>query len=187
MRVLEAGPARGADVLEEHAVDQPVVLLQVDQPIAIDPEDLADVVLGQGGHAHVMVGALDDDFVGADAGHHVVDPVAALVEVALDLEGGELVGDDADPPARAVGPRAEVAVGEDLGRRLVFVALAERAEPRATRPPAPRHLKSCGRLARSCAMITQRPTIGSFLSSGMVGLLRDGRAVVCKVVLRLAT
>src|SRR5258705_1783068 len=29
-------------------------------------------------------------------------------------------------------------------------------------------LKSCGRFARSCAMITQRPTIGSFLNSGIV-------------------
>ena len=48
VRVLEAGPAGGADVLEEHAVDQPGVLLQVDEPVAIDPEDLADVVLGAG-------------------------------------------------------------------------------------------------------------------------------------------
>ena len=47
VRVLEAGPAGGADVLEEHAVDQPRVLLQVDQPVAVDPEDLADVVLGE--------------------------------------------------------------------------------------------------------------------------------------------
>ena len=47
VRVLEAGPAGGADVLEEHAVDQPVVLLEVDQAVAVDPEDLADVVLGE--------------------------------------------------------------------------------------------------------------------------------------------
>ena len=46
--VLEAGAAGGADVLEHHAVDQPVVLLQVDEPVAVDPEDLADVVLGEG-------------------------------------------------------------------------------------------------------------------------------------------
>ena len=44
VRVLEAGPAGGADVLEEHAVDQPGVVLQVDKPIAINPEDLADIV-----------------------------------------------------------------------------------------------------------------------------------------------
>ena len=181
MRVLEAGPAGGADVLEEHAVDEPGVLLEVDQPIAIDPEDLADVVLGSRvGHADVMRGALDDDLVGADAGHHVVDAVAPLVEVPFDLQGGEPVGDDADPPARAVGPRAAVAVGEDLGRRLVFVPLAERAECRGDRSRGSSDLKSCGRLARSCAMITQRPTIGSFRSSGMVGTSSYG-------LLRLAT
>ncbi len=126
-------PAGGADVLEEHAVDQPVVLLEVDQAIAVGPEDLADVLLGQGGHALVVLGALDDDLVGADAGHHVVDAVAPLVEAPLDLQRGEPVGDDADPPARSVGPRAEAAVGEDLRRRLVLVPLAERAGGRRVR------------------------------------------------------
>ena len=174
MRVLEAGPARGADVLEEHAVDQPVVLLEVDEPIAVSPEDLADIVLAQGGHALVMVGALDDDLVGADAGHHVVDAVAALVEAALDLQGGEPVGDDADPPARPVGPRAEMAVGEDLRRASCLPAPRRTGRPpRLDRPALPRGSRA-GRLARSCAMITQRPTIGSFLSSGMCSLLDGG-------------
>ena len=76
------------------------------------------------GHALVMLGALDDDLVGADAGHHVVDAVAALVEAALDLQGGEPVGDDADPPAGAVGPRAE--------------ARGRRGSPAASCPRAPR-------------------------------------------------
>ena len=125
----------------------------------------------QRGHAGVVARALDDDLVGADAGHHVVDAVAPLVEVAFDLQGGEPVGNDADPPARSVGPRAEVAVGEDLGRRLVLVPLAERADRRRSAGRGASDLKSWGRLARSCAMITQRPTIGSFRSSGMVGLL----------------
>src|SRR5512144_195576 len=39
-------------------------------------------------------------------------------------------------------------------------------------------LKSCGRFARSCAMITQRPTIGSFRSSGMLGLPQEGVGLV---------
>ena len=80
------------------------------------------------GHARVMARALDDDLVRADAVHHVVDAVAALVQAAFDLEGREPVGDDANSPAGAVGPRAEVAIGEDLGRRVVFVPLAERAD-----------------------------------------------------------
>ena len=41
--VLEAGAAGCARVLEKHAVDEAIVAFQVDEPIAIDPEDLADV------------------------------------------------------------------------------------------------------------------------------------------------
>ena len=80
------------------------------------------------GHAGVVLRALDDHLVGADAGHHVVDAVAPLVQVALDLQRGEPVGDDPDPPARPVGPGAEVAIGDDLRRRLVLLPLAERAD-----------------------------------------------------------
>ena len=72
--------------------------------------------------------AFDDDFVGADAVHLVVDAVAALVEVALDLQGGKLVGHDAHAPALFVGLGVAVAVGEDFVRRVVLVALAEGAE-----------------------------------------------------------
>ena len=70
----------------------------------------------------LVVRALDDDFVRADAVHHVVDAVAALVQVAFDLQRRKLVGDDAHPPARPVRPRARLAVGEDFGRRGVLVA-----------------------------------------------------------------
>ena len=77
--------------------------------------------------------ALDDDLVGADAVHLVVDALAALVQLAFDLQGGELVGHDAHAPALLVGPGLAIAVGEDLGRRVAFVPLAERAEDVPTR------------------------------------------------------
>ena len=63
--------------------------------------------------------------MGTDAVHHVVDAVAALVQVAFDLECGEAVRDDANAPAGAVCARAVVAVGDDFGRGVVFVAFAE--------------------------------------------------------------
>ena len=69
----------------------------------------------------------------ADALHHVVDSVAALVEVSFDLERREPVGDDANSPARAVRPRAVVAVGDDLGRGVLFVPFAEWAGGRVSR------------------------------------------------------
>ena len=56
--------------------------------------------------------------MGADAVHLVVDAVAALVEVAFDLQRGKLVRHDADAPAFLVGSGAAFAVGENLMRRV---------------------------------------------------------------------
>ena len=70
---------------------------------------------------------------------------------------------------RQPGPLGRVpwlAIGDDLGRGLVLVPFAERAETRRSQLRRA-GLKSCGRLARSCAMITQRPTIGSLRKSGI--------------------
>ena len=80
-----------------------------------------------------MAGAFDDHLVGADALHHVVDAVAALVQVAFDLEGREAVGDDANSPSGAVGARAVVAVGDDFGGRVLFMSFAEWAGGRVAR------------------------------------------------------
>ena len=71
---------------------------------------------------------LDDDLVGADAAHHVVDAFAALVQLAFDFQGGKLVGHHADSPPFAVALRAGLAIGDDFAGRFVFVAFAERAE-----------------------------------------------------------
>ena len=73
-------------------------------------------------------GRLDDDLVGADAAHHVVDAFAALVQLAFDFQGGELVGHHAHAPALAVALRAGLAIGDDFAGRFVFVSFAERAE-----------------------------------------------------------
>ena len=124
MTVVEAGPSALAHVLEQHAMDQPGVFLEINQPVAIDPEDFPDVVLAEGSHAGMVARALDDHLVRADAGHHVIDSVAPLVEVALDLQRREAVGHDPDPPARSVGAAAKVAIGDDLRRSLVLLALA---------------------------------------------------------------
>ncbi len=72
-----------------------------------------------------MERTFDDDLVSADAVHLVVDPVAALVEIAFHLEGRELIGHDAHPPATLVGPCIAVAIGDDFMGRLVFLAFAE--------------------------------------------------------------
>ncbi len=55
-------------------------------------------------------------------------PSPRLLQVAFDLQGGELVRHHADAPALFVGLGVAIAVGEDLVGRLVLVALAERTE-----------------------------------------------------------
>src|SRR5437868_5941830 len=67
----------------------------------------------------------------ADAVHLVVDALAALVEVGFDLHGRKFVENHVDVPALFVGPRSEVEVGNDLMRRLVFLAFAEGTVRRA--------------------------------------------------------
>ena len=72
-----------------------------------------------------MIGCLDHHFVGADSGHLVEEAFAGRFEVALDPERGKLVRHDAIRPARAVGLPARASLGENLGRRLGLMALAE--------------------------------------------------------------
>ena len=119
------------------------------------------------GHADVVLGALDDDLVGADAGHHVVDPLAPLVQAAPRSSARGTCWGRPGPasPGRWAGPRGR-------GRRGSRAGSCPRAPRRTGRAPASTgdcasRLKSCGRFARSCAMITQRPTIGSLRSSGI--------------------
>src|SRR5208282_603763 len=63
--------------------------------------------------------------------HLVVDALAALVELALDAEGGELVGHNADAPAGLVGLGVAVAIGEDLVRRVLLLSRAKGAQAAA--------------------------------------------------------
>ncbi len=114
-----------------------------------------------------VLGRLDDDLVGADPVHPVVDPLRLPVEVALDLEGGEPVRDDPHLPARA----SWAAATGGGRRRRPRGASCPRGPGRTGTAPAGRgggqRWRSEGRRARSVAMITQRPTIGSLRSSGI--------------------
>src|SRR5437773_1984685 len=111
--------------------------------------------------------------MGADAVHLVINAVAALVEIPFHLESGEFVGYHADAPAFFVGPGVAIAVGDDL-----MGVLSSWPSQKGQKPPSPdwgSGLGATGRLARSVAIITQRPTIGSFRNSG-IGKLRRSLA-----------
>jgi hypothetical protein len=77
-----------------------------------------------------VLGRLDDHLVSADAVHAIVHTVADATDRAFDLESGEFVGDDPNPPAGGVALGAGVAIGQYLRRRVVFLAATKRTERR---------------------------------------------------------
>src|SRR6185437_15135404 len=82
---------------------------------------------GQRRQGLIVGGGLDDDFVGADAVHFVVDAVPLAREVAFHAERRELVGNDADGPVRRAGSALRT-IGQDFRRRLGLIAVAKGAE-----------------------------------------------------------
>ena len=83
-----------------------------------------------------MLGRLDDHFVRADTVHLVEHALGLTVQVALNAQRGEFVGHNPDGPTwgialgrtPAIGARA---IGLNLGRSLVLVAVTERAKTAA--------------------------------------------------------
>ena len=120
-------PADGAVVLEDDDVAEPEVLLEIQHAIAPGPEHPLDGLLGHRRQRGAVLRRLDDHFVRADPVHPVEQPLALAIQRAFDPQHRKLVRHDAHFPASAVGGRA-VAIGQNLGRRLVLVPFAERAE-----------------------------------------------------------
>src|SRR6202040_4313593 len=83
--------------------------------------------------AGVVVRGFDNDFVGTDAVHAVEHALGLAVEITLDSERRELVGDYAYGPARRVTLRRRSAiwiwaVGLNFGGSFGLVAVTEGAE-----------------------------------------------------------
>src|SRR5262249_3177920 len=104
---------------------------QIDHALAPRLQHGGDLALGELGHGGAMVGRLDDDLVGPDAVHPIVDYVARRLEVALDAEGGKLVRHDTDLPSRSVRQGPLIAHGENLVGSARLLARAEGAWSRA--------------------------------------------------------
>ena len=129
MGVLQRRSRRRSLVFKDQSVNEPRISLEVDEPVPKDPQHLADIVDRQPRHVGFMMRTFDDDFVCPDSVHEVVNPVAPLVEIALDLQCGEPVGNDASPPAAVISLGARMSIREDFRRRRIFVPLAKGAKP----------------------------------------------------------
>src|SRR6266571_2726797 len=128
VRVLQRGPGGRAVVLEDQDVAEPGVFPQVQDAVAVRPEDVLKLLLRQARQRRLVIGRFDDHLVGAHPVHAIVEPNPLAPEIALDLQRRELVRDHAQAPPRRVGRATGGTVREDLRRRLRFVPRTERAQ-----------------------------------------------------------
>ena len=126
-------------VPEDQDVLEPHVSLEIETTVAVGKQSAVDLLAAHVREASVVLGALDNDLVGADAVHHVVHPESGRIEVAFDHERRELVRNYPDGPAWSVGQRLRRPVAENLGRSHQLVSRTERAV-RTERGPATRIL-----------------------------------------------
>src|SRR5215813_7827244 len=117
-----------AVILENQNVPKPLVLFQVEHPVAEGPEDIFHCLLAKSRKGGVVIGCFDDDLVSADSIHLVKDPLALPIEISLDTQGGELIGDNPKHPARRVAGTSIGSIRKNLRWRVAFMAIAKRAK-----------------------------------------------------------
>ena len=90
-------------VLEDQHVAQPLVAVEVEDPLAVRAQHLVNVLERQVGQVLVVRRSLDHHLVRPDPVHLVVEPLAAPFEGAFDLEGRELVRHHPHHPVLPIG------------------------------------------------------------------------------------
>src|ERR1039458_1240394 len=128
MGMLQRRPCRYPMVLEDQDVLEATVLLQIDDAVAVGPQDIFNALLRNGGQGSVVVGRFDNDLVRPNPAHLVEHAFGLTVQAAFDSEGGKLVRHHAYRPVRGVTRRPIWAIRQHFGRRLAFIAVAERAK-----------------------------------------------------------
>ena len=126
-------------VLEDEDVAQPAVLLQVQDPLAVRPQNALDFRLGHRSERPIVVRRLDDHFVRADAVHAIEHAVAFAIQRPFHLQRRKLVRHDPKIPPGRIRRAAVLAVRQDLRRRH---RLAPRAEGTMLPPDRRRPLQA---------------------------------------------
>src|ERR1700730_6371009 len=132
MSVLERGAGGFSVIFENQDVFETTILLEVKDAVAEGPKHVFDTLGRKVGQAGVVVGSFDYDLMRTDAVHAVKHALSLAIEVALDTERGELVGNHPHRPARRVALEGRPAVGIgtvglDLGGSFGLVAVTEGA------------------------------------------------------------
>ena len=101
--VLEGSTRALAMVLEDEHVAEAGVAGEVVDTIAHGEEQIGDANVRHAGEGVGVLGTFDDDLVGSDAVHVVVEAFRPAVDFTFDAEGWELVGNGAKSPAGLIG------------------------------------------------------------------------------------
>ena len=172
--MLERRAGRGAVVLEDDDVAEPLIALQVlhalaERPTAPAPPPRRSIVASVSSWRgdSMITSCAPMPFILSNS------PSPCRSSAPFDAQHRELVRDHAQVPAGRIGPAAVAAVRQQLARRHLLVPLAERTRA-VRRDCTDSSRKSVGRLRRSVEMITQRPVTGSLRSSDIMQSMAGG-------------
>ena len=104
------------------------VLLQIDDAVAIGPEDVFNLLKRQLSQAVFVPRRFDDHFMRADPIHPIIETDPFAAQIAFYMKGGKLIRDYTDSPVRRIGLRGFNPIGHDFFRRQPFLTRAEGAE-----------------------------------------------------------
>jgi formate/nitrite transporter FocA (FNT family) len=76
-----------------------------------------------------MKGAFEDDFMGSDTIHAIVNAIAFFLQIAFDLQSGKFVGHHSDPPTWSICLGVWFPERINFVGGFIFVTLAKRAVP----------------------------------------------------------
>ena len=113
-------------ILEDQNVAEADVLLEIEHPLAKRPQHALDLRLGHRRERLVVIRRLDDHFMRTDAVHAIEHALGLPLEAAFHFQRGELVRHDPKVPAGPVRGAAVLPVRQDLVRRELLTAGAER-------------------------------------------------------------
>ena len=116
-----------AVVLEYEHIAQRRMAHEVDQPVAIRPEDLLELPVGRRPPGVIVPRRLNDHLVHTEPSGHVVHAFAYPLQRRVGIERRELVGDHPYPPIGRIPLTSCMPVGCHLRRGHRLIALAERA------------------------------------------------------------
>src|SRR5882762_8475560 len=112
-------------ILENQHVAEPLVVLQIQHPVAIRPQYILQRALRQRSQRRRVIRRFDDHFMRADSVHLVEQPLALFIEFAFDPQRRKFVWHHSNGPSRSVRTTAVSPVHQHLIRSLPFVPRTE--------------------------------------------------------------